>query len=93
MAVRISMKEYDAWLLDLEKIHRSLNTWYGFAVGFIGERKSLLEAKEGIDKLRKLIDFLERLKVQIFSQITHCTNCGALNPMPNHVCPRYTSSD
>jgi hypothetical protein len=66
MAVKITMKEYEAWITELEQIHKNLDYWYKFAVGFIGQRKSLLEAREGIDKLKRLIDFLERMKPQIF---------------------------
>lgn len=62
MKMKINIKEYDDWIKELISIHRSLNTWYSFAVGFIGERKKLLEAKEGIDKLEKLIEFLNKLR-------------------------------
>ena len=60
--IKITVKDYEAWISDLIKIHASLNRWYEFAEGFLGQRKMLLEAKQGIDKLKLLIEFLIRAK-------------------------------
>lgn len=68
--MKVRLQDVNAWIQDLERIHASLDKWYKFAVGFIGERKQLLEAKEGIDKLKKLIEFLDKLKVELSTRDT-----------------------
>ncbi len=64
--VTITIEAYDAWIKELSTMHATLSQWYNFAVGFIGERPKLLQAKEAIDKLKMLTDFLIELKPQVF---------------------------
>ncbi len=60
--IKVTVKDYETWISDLIKIHASLDKWYDFAKGFLGERKFLIECKQGIDKLKLLIEFLIRAK-------------------------------
>lgn len=60
--IKVTVKDYETWISDLISIHASLDRWYNFAQGFLGQRKILLEAKQGIDKLKLLIEFLIRAK-------------------------------
>lgn len=64
--IRVGELEYDAWTKELDTMHVTLTTWYTFAVGFIGERRQLLQAKESIDKLKMLTEFLIELKPKVF---------------------------
>lgn len=67
--MNITEKQFDEWVTDLQSIHKSLDSWYSFAVNFIGERPKLLEAKQGIEKLKTLAEFLVQLKPQIFKGV------------------------